>query len=63
MLAFFLLQPESRKRRLFCYLIIKLKNGDDEYLNKKPEQLFTEIATNNAVPPEKISPPDRKSVV
>ena len=25
-------------------------------MNKKPEQLFTEIATNNAVPPEKISP-------
>ena len=55
--------PKVANSGFFCYLIIKLKNGDDEYLNKKPEQLFTEIASNNAVPPEKISPPDKPIIM
>ena len=51
------------KWKFFYYLILNYKNGDDEYLNKKPEQLFNEIAINTAVPPEKISPPDKPVIM
>ena len=39
------------------------KYRKEDYLNKTPEQLFTEITANNAVTPEAVSLPDKPIIM